>query len=55
MGWWDGAGAITFLGDGSWVLHHGRLGGVVGWGWANNVLGRWQLGTEWGGGMGLVQ
>ena len=46
---------ITFLGDGTWVLNHSRLGGVVGWGWANNVPGRWHLGTEWGGGMGLGQ
>ena len=50
MGW---AGAITVLAHvvtvqnkGSWVLNHSRLGGVVGWGWGNNVPGRWHLGTE---------
>ena len=35
--WWDGAGATTFLGDGNWVLNHSRLGGVVGWGWGNDM------------------
>ena len=31
-------GLITFLADGGWVLS-----GVVGWGWGNNIPGRWQL------------
>ena len=48
----DGAGLI-FLGEGTWVLNHNRLGGVGGWGWGNNVPGRGHLHTEsWLGGVG---